>query len=98
MVRSWIKCTLADIIVHKRAGVRRAKGSGVRMNREQYEKHLPAFKIKWDDLPEPDAPPTPLEAEDERLLGWFIKNRRRLAWRKGCERIYITDEGLEGVR
>ena len=43
-----------------------------------------------DDIPEPDAPPEPIDPELERLLGWFIKHRKgRLAWELKCNRLEI---------
>lgn len=42
-----------------------------------------------DNQDTPEGPLEPVDPETERLLAWFIKNRRRVAWTLGCEKIII---------
>ena len=46
--------------------------------------------IKDSDIPEPDVPPEPIDPELERLLEFFIKKNRRLAWMRKCDRLAIV--------
>ncbi len=43
-----------------------------------------------DDMPEPDVPPEDVDPELERLLAWFIKRNRRIAWTYGYEQIFVV--------
>lgn len=48
----------------------------------------------WDkDIPEPDAPPEPIEPELERLLTFFIRKNRRISWNNGMDRTILYFEG-----
>lgn len=54
------------------------------------------------DIPEPDAPPTPLDPEFEELLKGFIERGETPAYKawlasQGIKAIHVTDGGLEVI-
>jgi hypothetical protein len=48
---------------------------------------------KYSDIPEPDQPPTPLDPELERLMSWYVQNRKQIAADHDCEKVAVSDEG-----
>jgi hypothetical protein len=50
---------------------------------------------RYPDIPEPHEPPTPLDAELERLLAWFIQNRREIAKVNSCAKVVVHDDGYK---
>ncbi len=50
---------------------------------------------RYPDIPEPHEPPTPLDSEFERLLSWFIQNRREIAKFNNCSKVVLHDDGPE---
>lgn len=66
--------------------------------REQAAKEA-ALKKKYADLPEPDAPPEPLDEETSRLLAWFVTDREKIAEAFGVEKLILDcDEGIFAVK
>ena len=51
--------------------------------------------MQYADIPEPGEPTTPLDAEFERLLAWFIQNRREIAKANNCVKVVVHDDGYK---